>query len=227
MLRPQGFGLHSILMAPEDGGAGGTGSGAGTPKPEAKPAEPAAPSAAEIAELRAAKAQLDTINAGKAAAEAEALKLRAAAAKEAEGKGELQKALDIQKARLAELEPYEAEVKTFRDMQAAELKAIEDRKPSLTEAQRAAIDQAPTLAAKKAFLAAFGDTKEVHKPASNGTTPAPAGVVDFDEAFKDPKSFAEAKVKDPKGYEAWQRRAFSQGRQPSSLDNLFRTKAAS
>ena len=223
------FGLRHVAMAPAEDAAGASAAAAGAAAAAAGPKDLPPPSAAEIAELRAAKAQLDTINAGKAASDAEAQRLRAAAAKDAEGKGELQKALDLQKARLAELEPYEQEIKAFRAQQATEMAAIETRKAALTDVQRAALDSAATLEGKRAVLAmidAAPGAKVVHAAGTTGTAPAGDAPINFTEAFRDPVKWAAAKLKNPQGASEWMNAQLSGGRPPSTLD-LLRSKSKS
>ncbi len=101
-----------------------------------------------------------------------------------------------------ELSQLQADAKAHRDSQAAELTRINGLKASLTPAQQKALDLAPTIEAKQAFLATF-DTKTVHPPAASGGPPAPPATIDFAEAFKDGATWAEAKRLDKAGAEAW------------------------
>jgi hypothetical protein len=229
---PKFFGLRAVLMAPE--GADGTAASGGEQKKDE--GAPAAPTAAELAELRAAKAELETIKSGKAKEANEEAAKQAKAAADAAAAGDLKKALEIQNKRLAELEPYEAEVKRLREQEAEQLKAIETKKATLTETQRAAVDAAPTLAGKQAVLAALGasttaaSTKTTAAASAAGTgtgAPAADGTIDFAAALKDPVKWAEAKAKFPQAAAAWMSTTLSGGRKQSTIDALRAKPVAS
>jgi len=139
---------------------------------------------------------------------------------------------DALAARVRDLEPYEADAKAYRASVTEELKAIEAEKATLAPAAQAALDAAPTLAGKKAVLAALRGAvpaaapgKPVHTPSPASGAPAPTGVVDFDAAFKNGiKALDEAKAKDPTGFAAWEGRVLGGGRPASSLDTIFAPK---
>lgn len=204
-------------------GDGGDGGGAG-----GKPADPGVVDPAELATLRkirdehtALRAQLDAD--AKKRKEAEA-----AAAKEAEAKGDLQKALDAHKARLAELEPQAQLAQKWLAFEAAELKRIDEAKAKLPEAAQRALDAAPTLEAKQMFLAALqgaAPSKPEHTPPRSTGAGAPSTKVDFSQPM-DPATLRTAKAADPAGWEAF--KASLRGgaqRQPTTFE-LRRTARA-
>lgn len=197
--------LHAVLCAPADDGGG---AGGGAPTPLAPPAPTPAPAAPAPA-------------AGPAitAAELEALRAKAHQA-------------DTLAGRVKELEAYEPDAKAYRAGVTEELKAIETEKASLAPAAQAALDAAPTLAGKRAVLAALRGTsapaapgKPVHTPSPASGAPAPNTPVDFDAAFRGGvKALDEAKAKDPTGFAAWEGRVLGGGRPASSLDSIFAPK---
>lgn len=222
-IRHLGPAVFAALLAPNGGGDGGGGGGG-----EKKDPLPTAPTAEEIAALRAKASKYDELDAKSKKDAEDAAAARAAQQSEAEKAGQTQKALDLAKARLAELEPYEAEVKTFREQQTAELKAIEDKKATLSDVQKAALDAAPSLAGKKAVLASFGVSTKVTPPATNPPPPGnPNGPVDFTEAWKSPAAWADAKSKFPQQAAAWLATHLAGGRKPSTIDALRKQPAKS
>ena len=197
--------LHAVLCAPADDGVGAGGGGAPTPlaPPAPSPSPPPSPSPSPSI----------------GAVELEALRAKAQQA-------------DALAARVKDLEAYETDAKAYRASVTEELKAIETEKASLAPAAQAALDAAPTLAGKKAVLAALRGTgapaapgKPVHTPSPASGAPAPNTPVDFDTAFKSGvKALDEAKAKDPTGFKAWEGRVLGGGRPASSLDTIFAPK---
>jgi small-conductance mechanosensitive channel len=163
-------------------------------------AKPAAPSA-EAQELAALKAQ---IAAGKQADKAKA----AAAQADLEKSGELAKALEAAKARLAELEAVEPLAAKWTTFEAAETKRLDDEVANLPDNVKALYSRQPDLESKRDLIAAF----KAAPPSTTKTAPAagtgtPAGVsgIDFAAAFADPsgQAWAAARAADPKGADAF------------------------
>ncbi len=196
---------HAVLCAPDDGGAAGGGAPAPAPPPAAAPPAAPPPPAATAPSI--------------GAVELEALRAKAQQA-------------DQLATRVKELEAYEPDAKAYRATVAEELKAIEAEKATLAPAAQAALDATPTLAGKKAVLAALRGAspaappgKTVHTPSPASGAPAPNTPVDFDTAFRSgTKALDEAKAKDPTGFAAWEARLLGGGRPASSLDSIFAPK---
>ena len=174
----------------------------GAPSVDAAPSpEPVASPSPEAVELAALKAQI----ASSKQADRDA---RKAAQADAERAGEMQKALEVAKARLAELEAYEPLAHKWRSYEEAESKRLDSEAAALPEAVRAIYAKQGDVDAKREILAAFRATsstpKTVGVPPSMGAPPA-VSVVDFDEALSDVtgKKAAEAKARDPQGWSAW------------------------
>lgn len=194
--------FHAALCAPADDG-GGAAAGGAPPAPPSAPSPAPSPAAAPAP--------------GIGAVELEALRAKAQQA-------------DQFSARVKELEGYEPDAKAYRAAVTEELKTIETEKASLPPAAQAALDAAPTLAGKKAVLAALRGAapapaqpgKPVHTPSPASGAPAPNTPVDFDAAFRaGVKALDEAKAKDPTGFAAWENRVLGGGRPPSTLDAIF------
>jgi len=177
-------------------------------EPVAQPEAEAAPTAEEIADLRAARAERDALKAklsDDAKAEREA---RKAAQAEAEKAGELAKAYESAKARLAELEGLEPLANRWREHESAEVSRLDKRAAELPEAFADLYKSASDLASKAKILAAFDSakgpaTKQTHAPVSIGAPASTPQVIDFAAAARDPKQWAEAKERDGKGAIAW------------------------
>lgn len=188
------------------------------PTAPAAPIEAAAPSA-EAVELAALKAQL----ASSAKADKDA---RKAAQADMEKAGELAKALDVAKARLAELEAYEPAATKWRAYEENESKRLDAEAATLPDAVKSIYAKQTGVDAKAEILAAFRST--VSAPATPAAKTAPAagtgtpavGNVDFAEAFADAtgKKVAEAKARDPQGWASWIAGKFSA--RPSGAPSL-------
>ena len=174
----------------------------GAPTLDAAPSpEPVASPSPEAVELAALKAQM----ASSKQADRDA---RKAAQADAERAGEVAKALEVAKARLAELEGYEPLANRWRAYEESESKRLDAEALALPEAVRSLYAKQNDVDAKREILAAFRSTSTAPKivglPPSMGAPPAVSGV-DFDEALSDVtgKKAAEAKARDPQGWSAW------------------------
>lgn len=184
--------------------------------PEGAPSSPAAADAAnnaapavdaveDLAALRAAAAELAALKAEGAAARKADRDARKRAQEEAEKAGELAKALEQAKSRLAELEGLEPLAQKWRTYEEAESKRLDDEAKSLPDAVRDLYASAADVEGRRKVLAAFraagGSTapaKSVASPPALGAPPAVAAV-DVEAALADPtgKRLAEIKQRDP------------------------------
>jgi colicin import membrane protein len=183
--------------------------------PEGAPLAPAAADAAtnapaavdaveDLAALRAAAAELAALKAEGAAARKADRDARKRAQEEAEKAGELAKALDAAKSRLAELEGLEPLAHRWRAHEEAEVKRLDAEAAALPEAVKALYADASSVEAKAKVLAAFRAApgapaaKTVGTPPALGAPPAVSGV-DVEAALKDPsgKALAELKARNP------------------------------
>lgn len=190
-----------------------------TTAPEGAPSIPAAADAAnasssttapavdaveDLTALRAAAAELAALKAEGAAARKADRDARKRAQEEAEKAGELAKALDAAKSRLAELEGLEPLAHRWRAHEEAEVKRLDAEAAALPEAVRALYADASSVEAKAKVLAAFRvapgapAAKSVGTPPALGAPPAVA-VVDMEAALADPtgRRLAEIKARDP------------------------------
>jgi colicin import membrane protein len=186
-----------------------------TSAPEGAPSAPAAADAAtnapaavdaveDLAALRAAAAELAALKAEGAAARKADRDARKKAQEEAEKAGELAKALEQAKSRLAELEGLEPLAHRWRAHEEAEVKRLDAEAAALPEAVRALYSDASSVEAKAKVLAAFKAApgapaaKTVGTPPALGAPPAVSGV-DVEAALKDPsgKALAELKARNP------------------------------
>lgn len=181
----------------------------GVPNPAPVADAAAAPAAAEPAEdlaaLRAAAAELAALKAEGAAARKADRESRKRAQEDAERAGELAKALETAKSRLAELEGIEPLAQRWRAHEEAETKRLDAEAAGLPEAARALYADAATVESKAKVLAAFR-AMPASAPAAKpvGAAPAigaPPGITapDIEAALADPsgKKFAEIKQRDP------------------------------
>lgn len=187
-----------------------------TPAPEGAPSSPApaeagntaAPGAEpveDLAALRAAAAELAALKAEGAAARKADREARKRAQEEAEKAGELAKALDAAKSRLAELEGLEPLAQRWRAHEETESKRLDAEAAALPEAVRALYSDAQGVEAKAKVLAAFRAASGNAPPAKAvGQAPAlgaPAAVSapDVEAALRDPsgKALAELKARNP------------------------------
>jgi len=183
--------------------------------PEGAPLAPAAADAAtnapaavdaveDLAALRAAAAELAALKAEGAAARKADRDARKKAQEEAEKAGELAKALDAAKSRLAELEGLEPLAHRWRAHEESEVKRLDAEAAALPEAVKALYADASSVEAKAKVLAAFRAApgapaaKTVGTPPALGAPPAVSGV-DVEAALKDPsgKALAELKARNP------------------------------
>ncbi len=186
-----------------------------TTAPEGAPSAPApadagtnaAPADAveDLAALRAAAAELAALKAEGAAARKADRDARKRAQEEAEKAGELAKALDAAKSRLAELEAVEPLAQRWRAHEESEAKRLDAEAAALPEAVRALYADAQGIDAKSKVLAAFraaggapAATKTVGTAPAIGAPPS-VTAVDVEAALADPtgKKLAEIKARDP------------------------------
>lgn len=158
----------------------------------------------DLAALRAAAAELAALKAEGAAARKADRDARKKAQEEAERAGELAKALETAKSRLAELEGLEPLAHRWRAHEDAETKRLDAEAAGLPEAVRALYSDAQGIDGKAKVLAAFRAAPAVPQPKVVGTPPAmgaPASVssVDVEAALADPtgKKMSELKARDP------------------------------
>ena len=187
------------------------------PSDAAAPETPAAPSA-EAVELATLKAQI----ASSKQADKDA---RKAAQADMEKAGELAKALDVAKARLAELEAYDPMAQKWRAYEENESKRLDAEAAALPDAVKSIYAKQSGVDAKAEILAAFRSTVTAPAAPAKGTPPAmgsPPAVtaVDFAEAMADPtgKKVADAKARDPQGWASWIAGKFSA--RPSGAPSL-------
>lgn len=161
---------------------------------------------AKIAEYEAKDAAAAKAQAAAADAERERIKRS----------GDLDALLAAQTADLAARNAEIAALKPLADdgraWHARETARIEAAKATLTDRQRAVIDQAPTIALKAAFLdellanAQPGGTPFKAPPTIGGGPPPPAGQkVDIDALIKEPGGYEKAKRDHPVDLAAWQK----------------------
>lgn len=186
-----------------------------TSAPEGAPSLPAAADAAnnaspavdaveDLAALRAAAAELAALKAEGAAARKADRDSRKRAQEEAERAGELAKALETAKSRLAELEASEPLAQKWRTYEEAESKRLDEEAKALPDAVRDLYASAGDVEARRKVLAAFRAmpstpaAKAVASPPALGAPPA-VSVVDVEAALADPtgKKLAEIKARDP------------------------------
>lgn len=161
--------------------------------------------AVDVEALKADAAELAALKADIAKGKQADREAKRRAQEEAEKAGELSKALEAAKARLAELEPLEPLAGKWRAHEQAEVKRLDDEAAALPEAVRNLYARASDLDGKREVLAAFRATAPAASiSAPKGTPPsigAPPTVtaVDVEEAIKDPsgKKLAEIKARDP------------------------------
>ena len=142
--------------------------------------------AEEIADLRAAKAERDALKTKLADDKKAEREARKAAQADAEKSGELAKALEAAKARLAELEAVEPLANRWREHESAEIARLDKRAADLPEAFADLYRGAGDLAAKAKVLAAFDavaakapPTKVTHPPVAIGAPASTPQVIDF------------------------------------------------
>ena len=201
-----------------------------TPEPAAVDASPATLTAEEIADLKAAREERDALKAKLADEKRADREARKTAQAEAEKAGELGKALEAAKARLAELEGLEPLAARWREHESAEVARLDKRAADLPAEFADLYKGASDLASKGKILAAFdavkgAPAKQPASPIAMGAPASTAVVVDFDSAFRDPAKWVEAKGKDPKGALAWIQSRLSPQRQSDASPTFARAGA--
>lgn len=191
-----------------------TTSGTDAAPTSAAPIEGAASTSADAVDvegLKAAAAELAALKADIAKGKQADREAKRRAQEEAEKAGELAKALEAAKARLAELEPLEPLAGKWRAHEQAEAKRLDDEAATLPEAVRNLYARASDLDGKREILAAFRATAPASSTAALKGTPPSIGApptvtaVDVEEAIKDPsgKKLAEIKSRDPSAVAAF------------------------
>jgi hypothetical protein len=173
--------------------------------PEVSP-DTSAPKSADVVDveaLKAAAAELAALKAKQADEKKADREARKRAQEEAEKAGELAKALDAAKARLAELEGAEPLAQKWRAYEAEEAKRLDAEAAALPEAVRDLYQSASDLDARRKVIAAFraagaAAPKAVGTPPAMGAPPS-VTAVDVEAAMQDPtgKKLAEIKARDP------------------------------
>jgi DNA repair exonuclease SbcCD ATPase subunit len=169
--------------------------------------------AEDIEALRAAAARLATLEA-KLADEREAqLEAKKRTQEDAEKAGELAKALEAAKDRLAELEPLEPLAQRWRSHEETQIKALDAKATSLPDVFKSLYARASDVEAKAeviaAYEAAFATAPPPAKVPGQPPSPgAPAGLSDVDiaaavQAQDGGKALAELKARDAKAVSAW------------------------
>lgn len=167
-------------------------------EPQAK--EPS-PEAKELAEL---KAQL-------AKEKEEFTKKERKQLEEAQKQGELQKALEIAHAQLAEFDEVKPLAERWRQFEKKELKRLEEEAQALPEQVRGLFAKQSTLEDKQEFIRAFNslnsnqNSQDKKPKAPPSGQPNQADKIDFQAVLQDStgKLAAEAKAKDPEGFKAF------------------------
>lgn len=161
--------------------------------------------AEDLAALRSAAAELAQIKADAAVARKADRDARKRAQEEAERAGELSKALEEAKSRLAELESLEPLAHRWRAHEETESKRLDAEAASLPDAVRALYADAQGVEHKAKVIAAFRASapqnaqKNVQTAPSMGTPPS-VTAVDVEAALADPtgQKLQEIKARDPK-----------------------------
>ena len=202
------------------------------PSPESSTPADKAADAVDVEALKAAAARLADLEAKIASEKKADRDARKRAQEEAEKAGELAKALEAAKARLAELEGLEPLAQRWRAFEADEIKRLDGEAASLPDAARDLYVAASDVDGKRKVLAAF----KAVAPAADGKTkapgtpmgaPPPSHEIDFAAAFRaGGEQWADARRRDPKGADAF---VSGQGRVvPTStlFGGLFRRPAS-
>jgi hypothetical protein len=178
----------------------------GAPTPSQEPvAGSAAPSpdVVDIDALKAAAAELAALKAEAAEAKKLDREARKRAQEDAEKAGEIAKALEAAKSRLAELEANEPLAQRWRAYEAEEAKRLDGEASTLPEAVRDLYQGAGDIEAKRKVLAAFRATSSTTAPVKGQPpamgAPAPVSAVDIEAALADKsgQKLAEIKKRDP------------------------------
>lgn len=182
-----------------------TTSGEAAQTPSQEPVAGSVASSSDVVDIDALKAAAAELAALKAEA-AEAKKLdreaRKRAQEDAEKAGELAKALEAAKSRLAELEGVEPLAAKWRSYEAEEAKRLDGEAAALPEQVRDLYQGATDIEAKRKVLAAFratSSTTPTKGQAPSMGAPAPVSAVDIEAALADKsgQKLAEIKKRDP------------------------------
>lgn len=161
------------------------------------------PDVVDIDALRAAAAELAALKAEAAEAKKLDREARKRAQEDAEKAGEIAKALEAAKSRLAELEANEPLAQRWRAYEAEEAKRLDGEASTLPEAVRDLYAGASDIEAKRKVLAAFRSTSSTTAPVKGQPpamgAPAPVSAVDIEAALADKsgQKLAEIKKRDP------------------------------
>ena len=156
----------------------------------------------EAVKLAALEAQI-------AASKAADKEARKAAQADAEKAGELAKALEMSKARIAELEAQAPAAAKWMAFEASETKRLDDEVATMPDNVKALYARQADIEGKRDLLAAFrtaapASTTKIAPAAGTGTPAATSGI-DFAAAMADPtgQAWAKARAADPKGADAF------------------------
>lgn len=176
--------------------------------------------AVDVEALKAAAAKLADLEAKIASDKKADRDAKKRAQEEAAAAGEMQKAYEAAKARLAELEGLEPLAQKWRAYEAEEAKRLDAEAAAMPDAVRDLYASAGDIDAKRKVLAAFRAaapaTAQKGTPPSMGAPPAVSGA-DFEAALADRsgKKAAELKARDPQGFAKWMRDKIS-GSKPAA-----------
>lgn len=181
-----------------------SGDAAQTPssEPVAGSAAPS-PDVVDLDSLKAAAAELAALKAEAAEAKKLDREAKKRAQEQAEQAGELAKALEAAKARLAELEGVEPLAQKWRSYEAEEAKRLDAEAAALPDAVRDLYQSASDIEARRKVLAAFRATSSSTAPVKGQPppmgAPAPVSAVDIEAALADKsgQKLAEIKKRDP------------------------------
>jgi hypothetical protein len=157
----------------------------------------------DIDALKAAAAELAALKAEAAEAKKLDREARKRAQEDAEKAGEIAKALEAAKSRLAELEANEPLAQRWRAYEAEEAKRLDGEAATLPDAVRDLYQGAADIEAKRKVLAAFRATSSTTAPVKGQPpamgAPAPVSAVDIEAALADKsgQKLAEIKKRDP------------------------------
>lgn len=168
----------------------------------------AAPSPAPVT-LSAEAQELASLKAQIAASKQADRDAKKASQADAEKAGELAKALEMSKARVAELEANAPAAAKWLAFEASETKRLDDEVATLPDSVKALYARQADLESKRDLLAAFKVAAPASTaktaPAAGTGTPAASSGIDFAAAMADPTgaSWAKARAADPKGADAF------------------------
>lgn len=161
------------------------------------------PDVVDLDSLKAAAAELAALKAEAAEAKKLDREAKKRAQEQAEQAGELAKALEAAKSRLAELEGVEPLAQKWRSYEAEEAKRLDGEAAALPDAVRDLYASAGDIEARRKVLAAFRATSSSTAPVKGQPppmgAPAPVSAVDIEAALADKsgQKLAEIKKRDP------------------------------